>query len=121
MAEACYSSTGLPHRVRLHRDVGEAMERLRDRGIAIPSAELAHHFANAAAAGVAAKAVEYAAAAGRESMDQLGYEDAARDFARALAALELCPGRRRGPRRPPPRPRRRPRGRRRSPGGTGGL
>lgn len=91
LAEACYASADLPHRVRLHRDVGEAMERLRARGIAIPAVELAHHFANAAAAGVAPKAVEYAAAAGRESMDQLGYEDAARDFGRALAALELCP------------------------------
>ena len=90
MAEACYSSTGLPHRVRLHRDVGEALERLRDRSIAIPSADLAHQFANAAAAGVPAKAVQYAAAAARESMDQLAYEDAARDLRRALAALELC-------------------------------
>lgn len=91
LAEACYASADLPRRVRLHRDVGEAMERLRARGIAIPAVELAHHFANAAAAGAASKAVGYAAAAGRESMDQLGYEDAARDFARALAALELCP------------------------------
>ncbi len=91
LAEACYASAGLPQRVRLHRDVGEAMERLRARGIAIAAVELAHHFANAAAAGVATKAVEYAAAAGRESMDQLGYEDAARDFARALDALDLCP------------------------------
>jgi tetratricopeptide (TPR) repeat protein len=91
LAEACYASAGLPQRVRLHRDVGEAMERLRARGIAIAAVELAHHFADAAAAGVATKAVQYAAAAGRESMDQLGYEDAARDFARALAALDLCP------------------------------
>jgi tetratricopeptide (TPR) repeat protein len=91
LAEACYASTSLPHRIRLHRDVGEATERLRASGIAIAAVELAHHFAHAAAAGVATKAVEYAAAAGRESMDQLGYEDAARDFARALAALDLCP------------------------------
>jgi hypothetical protein len=68
------------------------LERLRDRGLAIPSAELAHHFANAAAAGVSAKAVHYAAAAGREGMDQLADDDAASDFARALAALDLCPG-----------------------------
>ena len=91
MAEACYSSTGLPQRVRLHRDVGEALERLRDGGIVVRSADLAHHFANAAAAGVPAKAAQYAAAAARESMEQLAYEDAARDFGRALSALELCP------------------------------
>ena len=29
LAEACYASADLPRRVRLHRDVGEAMERLR--------------------------------------------------------------------------------------------
>ena len=29
MAEACYASAGLPRRTRLHRDVGEALERLR--------------------------------------------------------------------------------------------
>ncbi len=73
MAEACYASAGLPRRIRLHRDVGEALERLRGRGLTIPSAELAHHFANAAAAGVADKAVQYAAAAGRDSMDILAY------------------------------------------------
>jgi tetratricopeptide (TPR) repeat protein len=91
MAEACYGGAGLPQRVRLHRDVGEGLERLRGRGHAISPAELAHHYANAAAAGVPAKAVQYAAAAGRESMEQLAYEDAARDFARALGALDLCP------------------------------
>lgn len=91
MAEACYVGTGLPRRVRLHRDVGEALERLRDRGLPIPASELAHHYANAAAAGVPAKAMQYAIAAGRESMEQLGYEDAAREYSRALAALDLCP------------------------------
>jgi tetratricopeptide (TPR) repeat protein len=91
LAEACYATIGLPRRVRLHRDVGESIERLRDEGFTIPTVELAHHFANAAGAGAAPKAVRYAAAAGRESMEQLGYEDAARDYARALAALDLCP------------------------------
>jgi tetratricopeptide (TPR) repeat protein len=91
IAEACYDGAGLPRRIRLHRDVGEALERLRSRGIAISSAELAHHFANAAAAGVPEKAVQYAAAAGRETMETLGYEDAAKEYMRALAALELCP------------------------------
>ena len=91
IAEACYGSAGLPQRIRLHRDVGEALERLRDRGIAVSSADLAHQFANAAAGGVPAKAVEYAAAAARESMAQLAYEDAAKDLSRALAALDLCP------------------------------
>jgi tetratricopeptide (TPR) repeat protein len=91
MAEACASSADLPRRIRLHRDIGEAMERLGERGLELPTAELAHHFAAAAAGGVPAKAVRYAAAAGREAMERLGYEDAARNFQLALAALDLCP------------------------------
>jgi tetratricopeptide (TPR) repeat protein len=91
VAEACYQGGGLPRRVRLHRDVAEAMERLRARGIAVPAVEIAHHFAQAAAAGVAAKAAGYAAIAGRDDMERLAYEDAVRDFGLALSARELCP------------------------------
>jgi tetratricopeptide (TPR) repeat protein len=90
VAEACYEAGGFPRRVRLHRDVAEAMERLRTRGVVIPAVEIAHHFANASPAGVAAKAAEYAALAGREDMAQLAYEDAVRDFGLALQARELC-------------------------------
>lgn len=91
MAEACYAAAGLPYQVRLHRDVGEALERMNDRGLNVPAAEVAHHYASAAAGGVPAKAVHYATAAGHESMASLAYEDAAKDFARAIAALDLCP------------------------------
>ena len=90
VAEACYQAGGLPRRIRMHRDVGEAMERLRARGIAIPAVEIAHHFANATAAGVAPKAADYAAIAGRDDMSQLAYEDAVRDFGLALKARDLC-------------------------------
>ena len=91
MVEACATSIDLPRRIRLHRDVGEALERLRDRGLDLPSSALAHHFAAAAAGGVAAKAARYAAESGRENLEQLGYEEAARDFQLALSALDLCP------------------------------
>ena len=91
MAEACLTSVDLPRRIRLHRDVGEALERLRARGLPIPSSDLAHHFAAAASAGVASKAAHHAAESGRASMARLAYEDASRDFQLALDALELCP------------------------------
>jgi tetratricopeptide (TPR) repeat protein len=91
MAEACLSNVDLPRRIRLHRDVGEALERLRGRGLPLPSADLAHHFAAASSAGVAGKAATYAAASARERMTLLAYEDAARDFQLALDALDLCP------------------------------
>ena len=90
VAESCYQRVGLPRRIRLHRDVAEAMERMRSRGIAVAATEIAHHFSHAAAAGVADKAAEYAALAGRDDMEQLAYEDAVRDFGLALKARELC-------------------------------
>lgn len=91
IAEAAYHSGGLPRRVRMHRDVAETLERLRRRGLRIAAVEIAHHYSRAAAAGAAVKAAEFATLAGEEDMTQLAYEDAARDFALALQALELCP------------------------------
>jgi len=91
VAEAAYTSVGLARRVRLHRDAGEALERFGDRGVAVPAAELAHHFAHAASGGAADKAAQYAERAAAEAMTDLAYEDAAFRFRQALAALELCP------------------------------
>jgi hypothetical protein len=52
-------------------------------------ADLAHHFFWAASAGEASKAMAYAEEAGREALNLLAYEEAARLFRMALAALEL--------------------------------
>ncbi len=73
-------------RARLHGAVGEAIERKRpdDRRLG----ELAHHFAAAAIGSDVGRAVEYAERAGRYSSSELNYEDAALQFATALALLE---------------------------------
>jgi tetratricopeptide (TPR) repeat protein len=88
--EAVDADLGVARRVRLHQDVGEALERQRAGGVPVDTAEIAHHFSRAAAAGSAPKAAIYAEEAGREAMAMLAYEDAARRFDDALSALDLC-------------------------------
>jgi class 3 adenylate cyclase len=53
-------------------------------------AELAYHYLEAGVAGDPDKAVEYAIRAGEQAIGQLGYEEAAELFERALEVLELC-------------------------------
>src|SRR5206468_3361255 len=55
-------------------------------------AELAHHFCEALPVGNPATAVNYAQRAGEHAISQLAYEEAARQYALALRALELQPG-----------------------------
>jgi tetratricopeptide (TPR) repeat protein len=80
---------GIPagQRVRLHRQAGEALETLYMQDLGPHLAELAHHFFEAAAGGDTAKAVSYADQAGKRAIGLLAYEEAARLFRMALAAL----------------------------------
>jgi tetratricopeptide (TPR) repeat protein len=80
---------GIPagERVRLHQRAGEALETLYAQDLGPHLAELAHHFFEAAAGGDAGKAVGYAERAGQRAMGLLAYEEAARLFRMALAAL----------------------------------
>ncbi len=71
-------------RVRLHRDIGEALER----GGGGTAAELAHHFSEAAATGVADRAVVHACRAAREARTGLAYDESVRYYDLALEALE---------------------------------
>ena len=71
-------------RIRLHRQIAEAL-------VARPgstNAELAHHFCEAATAGVAEQAVKYSCAAGREASDRLAMDDAVAIYERALDAVD---------------------------------
>jgi DNA-binding NarL/FixJ family response regulator len=87
--ETLYTELPAMRRMRLHRQVGEALERLY-RGNAEPHlAELAHHFLEASPGGEATKAVEYARQAAERARAQLAYEEAVRHYALALEALEL--------------------------------
>jgi tetratricopeptide (TPR) repeat protein len=88
--EVLYAELTTAERIRMHRAVGEALEHLH--GDAKEHlAELAHHFAQAAPAGDAEKALGYAARAGNEAMRVLAYQRAAELFELALEISEDLP------------------------------
>ncbi len=87
--ETVYDSLSQIRRVRLHKRVGEALATIHARDLDPYLGELAHHFVQAALDGDADDAVRYATAAGDHALEQLAYEDAARNYQVALEALEL--------------------------------
>jgi DNA-binding SARP family transcriptional activator/tetratricopeptide (TPR) repeat protein len=84
--QTLYDGLTATRRARLHLRVAEALEQLE-----ADAAELAHHFSLAPPARGAPKAVEYAESAARRATGVLAYEEAARLYAVALAALEQAP------------------------------
>ena len=82
--EVIYEDLPLAARAELHEAVGAALER---RGADVDA--LAHHFTRAAAAGNPAKALRYARRAGDAAMNSLAYEEAARQYRRALDVVAL--------------------------------
>jgi hypothetical protein len=89
--ETLYSELSSPRRVRLHRCVADAIERLSENKPNLPLAELAYHFWQAASAGAVDKAIDYATRAGDRAADALAHEEAARLFDIALHSLEFGP------------------------------
>jgi tetratricopeptide (TPR) repeat protein len=91
--ETLYGELTSSRRVRLHRRIGEAIEQLARTKPGPPLADLAYHFAQAAPAGAADKAIDYATRAGDRAADALALEEAARLYDMALQALEFkAPG-----------------------------
>jgi tetratricopeptide (TPR) repeat protein len=89
--ETLYNDLTAIRRARLHGAVGEALERAGSASHP-PGAgllELAHHFIEAAPAGDAHRALDYAERAGHEALGVLAYEQAADLFDAALRALDL--------------------------------
>jgi DNA-binding SARP family transcriptional activator len=85
--QTIYGQLGSARRIRLHRQLGEALEALDSAQAHVEA--LAHHFAQAAADGQGVKAADYALAAGRSATTRLGYEEAAAHYERGLHALTL--------------------------------
>jgi hypothetical protein len=86
--EALYARLSTIERVRLHRSVGEAIERTYGDAPEHLD-ELAHHFAQSAPAGDASKALDYAIRAAQHAMRVLAYEQAAELYELALSISEL--------------------------------
>ena len=84
-----YEELSLTRRVRLHQRIGEALERITGGTPDGPHlAELAHHFAQAAVAGHAAKAVDYGRRAARHSATLAAYEEGVRHLTVVLEVAE---------------------------------
>ena len=86
--ETLYGDITASRRMRLHLQVGEAIERQPEQ-VERRLAELALHFAQGAGAGSSEKAMSYARLAGDRAMDVLAYEEGARLYEMALHAIEL--------------------------------
>jgi hypothetical protein len=89
--ETLYATVSFSRRARLHRLVGDAIERTHLDGTIPPYAELARHFAAVPDDDARARAVDYATRAGHQAMEVCAYEDAVRDYEVALAAVGALP------------------------------
>src|SRR4051794_393621 len=87
--ETLYNDLSAIRRARLHGAVGAALERAGTGPGGAGLLELAHHFIEAAPAGDAHRALDYAERAGHEALRALAYEQAADLFDAALRVLDL--------------------------------
>jgi DNA-binding SARP family transcriptional activator/tetratricopeptide (TPR) repeat protein len=87
--DTLHEEMGTSRRVGLHARIGEALEHFYAEDIDAHLAELAHHFFEALPGGNPERAIEYARRAGRHAARLLAYEEAARLYRMAIAALDL--------------------------------
>ncbi|MEA2316306.1 MAG: hypothetical protein QOD44_495 [Solirubrobacteraceae bacterium] len=87
--ETLYNDLSPIRRARLHGAVGEALATAATGPGGAGLLELAHHFIEAAPAGDAHRALDYAERAGHEALRVLAYEQAGDLFDAALRALDL--------------------------------
>ena len=86
--ETLYDDLAAPERAVIHRRVGEAIESVHAAALEPRFAELAHHFAEAAAVtGETEKAADYSDRAAKRAMAKLATEEAIKHYDRALAFL----------------------------------
>jgi tetratricopeptide (TPR) repeat protein/tRNA A-37 threonylcarbamoyl transferase component Bud32 len=87
--EAVCDQVKTARRTRMHAHIASVLERLyQGREIEHHLAELARHFLAAGRAADPDKAIDYSVRAGRRSLEQLAYEEAARHFGAAVKVLE---------------------------------
>jgi AAA ATPase-like protein len=88
--DALYDALDPARRLRLHREVGLAIERLFEGELGPQLAALAHHFCRAAPSGDVERGVGYAMQAAEHATASLAYEDSAKSYELALETLELA-------------------------------
>jgi len=87
--ETLYDEISIARRVRLHRRIGEVLEKLYSNSLDSHLTELAYHFFQASPAGNSDKAMDYALRAGERATSLFAYEEAADHYEHGLAMLEL--------------------------------
>jgi len=87
--ETLYDEISTARRVRFHRRIGEALEKLYVNSLDSHLPELAYHFFQASPAGNTDKAIDYAIKAAQRAVSLLAYEEAAGHYERACAVIEL--------------------------------
>lgn len=87
--DSIYEDISPAQRIRLHRRMGEILERLHSTDPEPHLSEIARHFIEASPGGDATLAVEYARRAGDHAMRVLAWEEALRLYQAALRALDL--------------------------------
>jgi tetratricopeptide (TPR) repeat protein len=88
--DTLYGELTPARRSRLHRQVAEVLDRLAAEGNR-PLADLAYHYAHAASAADAHKAIECAVGAAERAAASFALEEAARFYGIALQAVDLLP------------------------------
>jgi len=87
--ETLYGELTTTRRVRLHRQIGEALEALYGANPEPHLAELSYHFFEAAQGGDVDRAIAYAVRAGDRARSLMAHEQAAHHYEMGLQALEL--------------------------------
>jgi len=87
--QTLYGELSTPRRVRLHRQIGEALEEIHAASPEPHLGELAYHFFQALQAGEAEKATSYSRRAAERALSLMAYEEAAAHCDRALQALDF--------------------------------
>jgi len=88
VAQTLHDALPAPRRTRLHRQIGEAIERLHPADLEEHLPALAHHFWMAASDDAGKqKAADYALRAATRAASLLAFEEAARHYGRAAALL----------------------------------
>jgi class 3 adenylate cyclase/tRNA A-37 threonylcarbamoyl transferase component Bud32 len=88
--QTLYGELSTPRRVRLHRQIGEALETLHAASLEPQLPALAYHFFQAVQTGGSDKAVDYSRRAGERAAELMAHEEAAAHFDRALQALDFA-------------------------------
>ena len=87
--QTLYEETFAPRRIRLHRQVGEALEEVYSARLAEHASEMAEHFSNSSDDIGLGKALKYGEMAAERAMSVYAYGEAARLLEQALDVQEV--------------------------------